>query len=295
VLRGDEDGGGQSVIVHLTVRPHGAVVGEHVHPALTERFVVISGTLATRIGGVEGALSAGEEATATPGTPHDWWNAGDMDAGVLVEISPPNPRFEMAIATTFGLANAGKTNAKGMPNPLQMALVGQEFSDVIRFTKPPRGGAEGGIHCAGGGRASARLPRALPGVPQTARPRDARSRGDGAGGAEWSDRRFGGSVATNARARSTQPVSASSVVNPGGSTITMLFIGRPVNVIGRVWGSSSAASASSGPRRSISVSPMTPQTMFPCWSSARPPNIFCSEMPSTSASTSPIRAASCSS
>ena len=24
-----------------------------------------------------------------------------------------------------------------MPNPLQLALVGQEFADVIRFTKPP--------------------------------------------------------------------------------------------------------------------------------------------------------------
>jgi mannose-6-phosphate isomerase-like protein (cupin superfamily) len=137
VLRGDEDGGGESVIVHLTVRPGGAVVGEHVHPALTERFVVISGTLATRIGGVEGALTAGEEATVAPGTPHDWWNSGAVDANVLVEISPPNPRFEMAIATTFGLTNAGKTNAEGMPNPLQLALVGQEFSDVIRFTKPP--------------------------------------------------------------------------------------------------------------------------------------------------------------
>jgi mannose-6-phosphate isomerase-like protein (cupin superfamily) len=122
VLRGDEDGGGQSVIVHLTVRAGGAVVGEHVHPALTERFVVMSGTLATRIGGVEGTLTSGEEATAPPGTPHDWWNSGAVDANVLVEISPPNPRFEMAIATTFGLANAGKTNAKGMPNPLLGAI-----------------------------------------------------------------------------------------------------------------------------------------------------------------------------
>jgi hypothetical protein len=32
VLRGDQDGHGQSALVHLTVRPHGAVVGEHIHP-----------------------------------------------------------------------------------------------------------------------------------------------------------------------------------------------------------------------------------------------------------------------
>ena len=42
------------------------------------------------------------------------------------------------IATLFGLANAGRTNAKGMPGPLQLALTGgREFSDVIRFTSPP--------------------------------------------------------------------------------------------------------------------------------------------------------------
>jgi hypothetical protein len=41
------------------------------------------------------------------------------------------------IATLFGLANAGRTNAKGLPGPLQLALIGREFADVIRLTKPP--------------------------------------------------------------------------------------------------------------------------------------------------------------
>ncbi len=45
VLRGDEDGEGRSVLVHLTVRPTGAVVGEHIHPKIRERFYVISGRL----------------------------------------------------------------------------------------------------------------------------------------------------------------------------------------------------------------------------------------------------------
>ena len=38
----------------------------------------------------------------------------------------------------FGLANAGKTNARGMPGLLQLALIGREFQDVMRFTRPPR-------------------------------------------------------------------------------------------------------------------------------------------------------------
>lgn len=139
VLRGDEDGAadGKSGLVHLVVRPGGAVAGEHVHPAFSERFRVLRGVLGTRIDGVESRLRAGEEATVAPGHPHDWWNGGDDEASVLVELAPFEPRFEQMIGTLFGLANAGRVNAKGMPNPFQLALIGREFSDVIRFTSPP--------------------------------------------------------------------------------------------------------------------------------------------------------------
>jgi mannose-6-phosphate isomerase-like protein (cupin superfamily) len=142
VLRGDQDRSpGESGLAHLTVQPHGAVAGEHVHPQIQERFVVISGTLGTRVGRVERELRAGEEATATPGTPHDWWNAGEDEASVLVEVDGPDEqaaRFERMIATIFGLANDGRTNAKGLPAPPQLALLAREFDDVIRFTRPPR-------------------------------------------------------------------------------------------------------------------------------------------------------------
>jgi mannose-6-phosphate isomerase-like protein (cupin superfamily) len=137
VLRGEEGGAGESALVHLTVKPGGAVVGEHVHPRVQERFRVVSGTLGTRIDGVVRTLEAGEEVTVRAGMPHDWWNAGDTEASVLVELTPPDPRFEAMIATLFGLANAGRTNAKGLPDPFQLALICQEFADVIRFTKPP--------------------------------------------------------------------------------------------------------------------------------------------------------------
>ena len=56
---------------------------------------------------------------------------------VLLELTPPTPRFELAIATLFGLANAGHTNAKGVPSLLQAALLGAEFSDVLVRRRPP--------------------------------------------------------------------------------------------------------------------------------------------------------------
>jgi mannose-6-phosphate isomerase-like protein (cupin superfamily) len=137
VLRGDEDGAGEPALVHLVVKPGGAVAGEHVHPRLQERFRVIAGTLGTKVDGVERTLDAGAEVTVPAGTRHDWWNAGEGEASVLVELAPNEPRFEAMIATLFGLANAGRTNSKGMPDPLQLALIAREFADVIRFTRPP--------------------------------------------------------------------------------------------------------------------------------------------------------------
>ena len=137
VLRGDAESGGQSLLVHLVVRPGGAVTGAHIHPALTERFQVLEGRLGTRVAAAERTLEVGEEITVPPGVEHDWWNVGTTEASVLVELTPGDPRFVTMIATLFGLANAGHTNDKGQPGLLQSVLIGEEFWDVIRFTARP--------------------------------------------------------------------------------------------------------------------------------------------------------------
>jgi mannose-6-phosphate isomerase-like protein (cupin superfamily) len=81
VLRGPDDAApSETGLAHLTIAPHGAVAGEHVHPAIDERFVVISGTLGARLDGVARELHVGEEATAKAGVRHDWWNAGEQPA-----------------------------------------------------------------------------------------------------------------------------------------------------------------------------------------------------------------------
>ena len=112
------------------------VVGEHLHPALVERFTVLEGELTLKLDGRTSVLREGESALVEPGTWHDWWNAADRDARVRVEITP-GERFAHMIETLFGLARLGHTNAKGMPNPLQLALVAQEFGDVAVFRSPP--------------------------------------------------------------------------------------------------------------------------------------------------------------
>ena len=136
VLVGSADSDDGKVVCFMGVRPGGRVVGEHVHPCFTERFRVVCGRLGVRVNGVEGSLGPGEEVTVRPGVVHDWWNAGDEEAQVVVEVDPGR-RFELMVSTFFGLAGDGLTNDKGMPHLLQAAVIAHEFSDVVRFVRPP--------------------------------------------------------------------------------------------------------------------------------------------------------------
>jgi quercetin dioxygenase-like cupin family protein len=120
----------------MTAVPGTRVVGEHMHPALVERFSVEDGELTVLLDGRKSVLGAGEQAEIQPGVWHDWWNEGDSTATVRVEITP-GERFVHLIETLFGLAREGHVTKRGMPHPLQLALLATEFSDIIVFRKPP--------------------------------------------------------------------------------------------------------------------------------------------------------------
>ncbi len=123
-------------VAELTALPGARVAGEHMHPALLESFSVQEGELTVVRDGQKSVLRAGERAEIEPGVWHDWWNEGDADAIVRVEITP-GERFVHMIETLYGLAREGHLNKRGMPHPLQLALFATEFSDVIVFRRPP--------------------------------------------------------------------------------------------------------------------------------------------------------------
>jgi quercetin dioxygenase-like cupin family protein len=137
VRLGVSDSGGKLLVSDVFVRPGGAVVGEHMHPGIDETFTIMSGTVGFRLNGREAIAVPGQRVHAPRGSLHDYWNAGDDEAHLLIEISP-GTRFEEMAVNLFGLAMDGKTNAKGMPSLLQMAALGREFDDVVRFARPPR-------------------------------------------------------------------------------------------------------------------------------------------------------------
>jgi quercetin dioxygenase-like cupin family protein len=132
---GTEQTSGELLVADLYIRPGGAVMGEHYHPSAEERFTVLRGQIGVRLSGQTSYAKPGVILTVPAGVPHDWWNASNDEAVVRVEIRPA-ARFEMMIRNAFGLAQDGKVNRRGMPNPLQLALFAREFADVVRFTWP---------------------------------------------------------------------------------------------------------------------------------------------------------------
>jgi quercetin dioxygenase-like cupin family protein len=130
------DTDGDAVVIEVVVQPGGFVAAGHVHPFQSERFAVAAGTLGLKIGGKKLTLGSGEIATVEPGTSHRFWNAGDEPVRFVCEVRPAL-RFESLLETMFALAADGKTNRKGMPNPVRLAVIANAHFDTVRLPFPP--------------------------------------------------------------------------------------------------------------------------------------------------------------
>jgi quercetin dioxygenase-like cupin family protein len=134
--RTSEQTNGEEVFIEVIVRPHGFVAAAHLHPYQTERFEVLEGKLGLRVDDEDLVATPGDVAVVTPRTVHRFWNAGEQDARFTVEVRPAL-QFESLIETMFTLAAEGKTNRKGMPNPLRLAVIARAHFDTVRLPFPP--------------------------------------------------------------------------------------------------------------------------------------------------------------
>jgi mannose-6-phosphate isomerase-like protein (cupin superfamily) len=128
--------GGEYVELMCTVRPGGSVAAAHIHPSQSETFTTVEGALDLRVGGERVRLEPGESATVAPGTPHRFWNDGAEPVSFRCVVRPAL-QFESLIETMFTLAAEGRTNRKGMPNPVRMAAIARAHRDVIRLAGVP--------------------------------------------------------------------------------------------------------------------------------------------------------------
>jgi quercetin dioxygenase-like cupin family protein len=127
---------GEYVLFECFVKPSGFVAAAHVHPFQEERFQVLEGSVTFRIDGQELAAEPGDSILVPAGRKHQFWNAGSEEACFACEVRPAL-QFEQLIETMFSLAQAGKTNGKGMPNPLRLAVIARAHFDTVRLPFPP--------------------------------------------------------------------------------------------------------------------------------------------------------------
>jgi quercetin dioxygenase-like cupin family protein len=130
------DTDGELLEIELELSPDGAVPGAHVHPEQTERFEVLEGTMAFRMGLKKIVAEAGDVVTVPAGKIHAFKNAGDETARVRVQVTPAL-KMEQLFETTVALAEDGRTTSKGMPKPLDLALFVREYQREVKAPFPP--------------------------------------------------------------------------------------------------------------------------------------------------------------
>jgi len=129
--------GGEVLALELLLQPGATVAAEHLHVRQEERFKVHSGTVGLELAGEKRMAGAGDEVTVPIGVAHRWWNEGGDEAQVHVELRPALDT-ETFFETFFGLARDGKTNAKGVPGLLQVAVLFRDLGDSCpALVKPP--------------------------------------------------------------------------------------------------------------------------------------------------------------
>jgi len=110
-FRPSEDG--DAVLVEMWVEPGGGVP-PHVHPAMEERFEVISGELSLLSGRKWQTATAGETIVVPPGTRHAYRNSGAELAHGVCRASPPQSLQEF-LEEAAAMARDGKITRHGLP------------------------------------------------------------------------------------------------------------------------------------------------------------------------------------
>jgi mannose-6-phosphate isomerase-like protein (cupin superfamily) len=139
--------GGRSFVLEYVNRPFAGeyAVPAHVHPTYAETFEILAGRARYRLGREERTAEAGERLVLPAGVTHvhPWSDsAEELHVRQTAEADPPDLRGLVAslqgAITIFGLAGAGKVNERGLPNPLQLAVIAATTIPGTYLAGPPR-------------------------------------------------------------------------------------------------------------------------------------------------------------
>jgi quercetin dioxygenase-like cupin family protein len=131
------DTGGELLRLEHVFAPGGFVPAAHTHPRQEERLEILAGTPRFLVAGEERTAQPGDVVVVSPDTPHRWWNAGEDETRVLIELRPAL-EMEAVFEVLAVLAREGKLNEQGFPSPLRGAVLSRRFRDEIAPAHDPR-------------------------------------------------------------------------------------------------------------------------------------------------------------
>lgn len=136
VRRPADESEGQLLEIEEIHQPGARGPVSHIHPLQEETWTVLEGLMGTRLAARSEIVTSGNRVVIPAGTPHRLWNAGDDVLRVRTEFRPAL-NTETFFETACGLVSDGKTDRRGFPNPLQMAVMADEFRATFRLATIP--------------------------------------------------------------------------------------------------------------------------------------------------------------
>jgi len=131
------DTGGELLEVEAVYLAHSDPPPEHLHAYQEERFHVVAGEIQVSIDGRESVYESGQDFVVPVGARHWMQNISNTEGRVIWQTRPAL-KTERFFETMWGLARDGKTNPKGVPNLLQVAVIFREYDREFRLAKPSR-------------------------------------------------------------------------------------------------------------------------------------------------------------
>lgn len=130
ILRRHGGAGGRALVWELVLAPGGRVPSSHAHPHQDERFNVLEGELALRVGRHRLCVRPGQSVTVPPGRVHHFANPGPVPARVLVETVPALD-MEALLRTAAALAEDRYRAGRRFPRLVDLALFMWEFEAEV--------------------------------------------------------------------------------------------------------------------------------------------------------------------
>jgi quercetin dioxygenase-like cupin family protein len=138
--------GGHGFVLEYINRPFSGehAVPAHVHTAYVETFEILKGRARYRLGGDTRTANAGDRVVMPAGVPHvhPWsHSAEELHVRQIAEVTPADLRglnaSLQAALTIQALAKAGRVNAQGLPNLLQLGVLIETTMPATYLAGPP--------------------------------------------------------------------------------------------------------------------------------------------------------------